>query len=522
MPPNVTKLLTNCYANLTFSKEYMRVFLTISLLTLTFCGLSQEVQLVWNDNIRQGERAEVKNVLNEDGDMYVMCSFIQPNSHHIKSTDILIRKYNENNELIWEKVLASDGDETTVKILKNRNGGIILLITSNSHDGLFNSSIGRENIYMIFLSEEGEITDKAVFGGEHSDLASDIIQLADGGFLLISSTFSQGIGFEDNHGQKDLWLLRLDNQAQIVWTKIIGGSESEQATQILTDETNIYILGTSTSFDGDFNLNFGDQDIFVMKLNMNGDLIWNYNYGGSYDEIASQFVLSPDGNILVCATSFSEDHDVEKNLGGADIWLFKLDSFGEIVFQKTIGDEKNEVAVGFQVDKEKVNILGTTTSENDQTDFSTDVILITFDLKSGSENLIRFGGDRFELPNSFILDNNGNMIIAGMTNSTEGIINSTGGGFDGFVAKLSLSELTTNELELISAYPNPFTDRIYLNGMTIGVDIDLYDFSGKEVDFSVSRQLNTTVIDPQDIPSGVYILRLEDSINSRTIKLIKP
>jgi hypothetical protein len=72
------------------------------------------------------------------------------------------------------------------------------------------------------------------------------------------------------------------SQPEIIWKKCFGGTQGEQFTQIKVSENNdIYFVGSTTSNDGDVSGNHGDNDVWIGKINENGELVWQKCLGGS-------------------------------------------------------------------------------------------------------------------------------------------------------------------------------------------------------------------------------------------------
>lgn len=497
----------------------------ILFLFLPLLGEAQEVQLLWNDLIRQGESAEVKSYLElNDGSFITLSSVIQPNSNGINSQDILIRKYNIHSEIIWERLLSSNGYDMPIKIIEDLNGDLLLLVTSNSNDGLFNVGLGREDIYLLRLSTDGSLIHKNVYGGSKEDFASDIIALPNNRHLIIGTSSSEEFSPTTFHGSTEILLTCIDQNGAVIWNKFIGGSESDFAVQAYFDEDDeyLYILGSSSSYDGDLEVNYGDNDVVLFKTNLDGELSFGKNYGGSYNESAATISKMEKGNLIVGATTFSSNYDISNNNGSADIWVFEIDDQGSLIQEKTFGGEKNELVTGITLENEVVRILGSTTSSNSFGDFSTDIVYIEYNWNSEEMNYSRFGGDKFEIPNFFCFDYQGSMIIAGSTNSEEGIINSSNDGFDGFIAKFSISANTSSSLDAIKYYPNPFTDRIFIDQLTDGMEIHLYTLGGQEMEVVTRQQFNTTTIEiTNDLGAGIYLLNIKNDSQSKTIRLIK-
>ncbi|KAF0204675.1 MAG: hypothetical protein FD170_100 [Bacteroidetes bacterium] len=147
-------------------------------------------------------------------------------------------------------------------------------------------------------------------------------------------------------------------QYNTLWVKEYGGSEDEyphEATMILDD--GFLIVGSSESSDGNFNNNYGMRDAMVIKTDLEGNLEWLKNYGGSSEDMFNSGKPTPDGGYIFVGQSSSSDHDLTVNYGDYDIWIVKVDHAGNIQWQKSIGDQYNNNANDVIVDSDGYIVL---------------------------------------------------------------------------------------------------------------------------------------------------------------------
>ena len=124
----------------------------------------------------------------------------------------------------------------------------------------------------------------------------------------------------------------------IQWQKNFGGSNYDQASSIQQTTDGGYIMaGTTLSSDNNITLNHGLNDCWVVKINSTGDIEWQKTYGGSNDESAFCIRQTADGGYIFIGTTLSVDGDVTSNHGMSDFWVVKLNSTGAIEWQNTYG-----------------------------------------------------------------------------------------------------------------------------------------------------------------------------------------
>ena len=143
----------------------------------------------------------------------------------------------------------------------------------------------------------------------------------DGGYIFVGTTNSQDGDVSGTHGDYDLWIgkCRSDNSPE--WIRSYGGSLNDGGESIQSTGTGYYVLGNTLSDDGDVSGNHGGADLWVLKLDLSGHIIWQKCLGGTSDETGRDVALLPDGGILVLGFSYSSDGDVPMNRGYADYWV---------------------------------------------------------------------------------------------------------------------------------------------------------------------------------------------------------
>ncbi len=187
---------------------------------------------------------------------------------------------------------------------------------------------------------------KKCYGGTGNDVANCIIKTLDGGYAVAGYSNSNNGDVIGNHGQWDLWMVKLDIMGNIQWTKSLGGVADESAGSIIqTADGGYAIAGWSRSNNGDVNGNHGGQDCWVVKLDLAGNLQWQKSLGGAGDEKAQCIIATQAGGYAIAGWTNSNNGNVAGFHGGAgnDIWVAVLDGFGNLQWQKCLGGTGNDV-----------------------------------------------------------------------------------------------------------------------------------------------------------------------------------
>jgi len=172
------------------------------------------------------------------------------------------------------------------------------------------------------------ITWEKTFGGSAYDMANDIIQTIDGGYAVAGYTLSKVDGEKD----EDAWVVKLDNQGNLLWDNTFGGSDWDEANSIIQTIDGGYLVAGGTASKG-----VGKFDVWIVKLNSQGNLLWDKTFGGSGDYNPMSIVQTKDGSYVIAGIPFSS------NPRGVGFWIIKLDEQGNIIWDKNF-KEKSYVA----------------------------------------------------------------------------------------------------------------------------------------------------------------------------------
>jgi hypothetical protein len=194
---------------------------------------------------------------------------------------------------------------------------------------------------LILFSQNYQINWQKCLGGSEQDQAYDIIAIP-GGYFILGNTESTDGNVSFNHGFTDGWLIKTDNNGNILWERTYGGSSGDNFVRIFpTDNSQYYILGASRSSDGDvtFDPYLESWDHWILKIDIEGNIIWDKIAGGSAGEVLWTGDITEDGGIVTVGWTNSNDGDISVFYGGQDSWITKINSDGELEWDFTIGTD---------------------------------------------------------------------------------------------------------------------------------------------------------------------------------------
>jgi len=168
-------------------------------------------------------------------------------------------------------------------------------------------------------SEPPAIEWDKTYGGASADMAEAVKQTDDGGYLVAGATWSFGAGMAD------FWLVKTDTNGNMQWNKTYGGADWDWAESVQqTSDGGYVIAGGTKSFGG------GDCDFWLVKIDADGNMQWNKPYGGAHWDMAYSVQQTSDGGYVIVGQTDSFGI-------GADVWLVKTDSAGNMQWQRTYG-----------------------------------------------------------------------------------------------------------------------------------------------------------------------------------------
>jgi len=186
---------------------------------------------------------------------------------------------------------------------------------------------GASDVLILKLDSSGNIIWQRTYGSTGYEAAHSIQQTTDGGYIVAGGTDSFGGPYED------IWVLKLNSIGDIIWQKTFGGDYTDYANSIQQTSDGGYIVaGWTNSFGA------GELDYWVLKLNSSGDISWQRTYGGVSSEEANSIYQTSDGGYIVAGYTLSF------GAGNFDILILKLDSNGDIEWQNTYGGPLDEDA----------------------------------------------------------------------------------------------------------------------------------------------------------------------------------
>jgi hypothetical protein len=239
--------------------------------------------------------------------------------------DIFLIKTYANGNIQWAKTYGGAGWDLAYSVQQTSDGGYIVA-------GLtFSFGAGDWDIFLIKTDANGNVQWAKTYGGTYSDWAYSVQQTSDGGYIVAGGTSSFGAGWAD------IFLVKTDANGNVQWAKTYGGTYWDEAYSVQQTSDGGYIVAGGTASFG-----AGLSDIILIKTDASGNVQWAKTYGGTNLDSAFSVQQTSDGGYIVAGWTYSFGAGLD------DIFLIKTDANGNIIWAKTYGGTYEDGAYSVQ------------------------------------------------------------------------------------------------------------------------------------------------------------------------------
>jgi len=368
-----------------FKQGLFRLFFLFAILFLSFCNSYAQPRIVW-DTTYGGSGTDIGQKIARipggfiavshcgSSNFNVLAATDPDGSGHHGADDFWIKKLNDNGQIIWQNSLGGLGTEVATSVAPTADGGYIIAgylgfmgsASATGDVGVPDADLtglqGGADIWVVKLSAAGIMQWHNIIGGSAIDMAYEVIQTSDGGYLVVGESFStdkdalavldaDGSG---NHGMVDIIVVKLRANGTIQWRNLLGGSKIDFGASCVEVANGYLIAGASNSTNGDLALpdvdgtptHGSNYDYWVVKLDFNGNQLWDNAIGGSGIDRLNGLIATTDGNFVLIGRGESFNNgdaapalDVDGLSHGVnpDFWAVKINPAGGIIWRNHIG-----------------------------------------------------------------------------------------------------------------------------------------------------------------------------------------
>jgi len=222
-------------------------------------------------------------------------------------------------DILWSRTYGGINDDQCYSVQQTSDGGYILV------GNTYSFGAGDYDIYLIKADSLGDTLWTRTYGGTGWDEGFSVQQTSDGGYIVSGFTMSFGAG------GRDVYLIKTNSIGDTLWTRTYGGTVWEEGQSVQQTSDGGYIVGGYTSSFGGFY-----QDFHLIKTDSLGDTLWTRTYGGANDPSYCRSVRqTADGGYIAAG------HTWAFSTGYDDVYLIKTDSAGNILWNRTYGQNGN-------------------------------------------------------------------------------------------------------------------------------------------------------------------------------------
>ncbi len=347
------------------NKKLLAIFLSTSLALFSGNSFAQQFVQTYGGSAYDS----ANSIITEPDGKFIFVGSTE--SFGAGASDLWVVKVGENGNILSETALGGSMYDRARAIQPTSDGGYFVA----GYTGSFGN--GGKDFWLLKFDSSGNLVENVTLGGSADDVAEIIKSTSDGGYLVVGYTRSFG------EGGADIWVVKLDSNRNILWQKTYGGEGGERASSVIEVSDGYIISGHTGSFNSnkgalwviklDFNGNItwqkaydgdnrdkfgiikelsdgnfvlvgytksfgaGEGDIWILKIDSMGNVLWSKTYGGVANDMASDVLPTSDGGFIIIGQTESF------GTGGVDAWALKLDSNGNIMWEKTYGGTANDV-----------------------------------------------------------------------------------------------------------------------------------------------------------------------------------
>lgn len=467
--------------------------------------------------------------------------------------------------IIWQKSLGGSSSEYGLgSLIKTSDNHIMFACQSRSDSSCQKSEncktfpFSDDDIWICKLDSMGNVTADKTFGSMRIDIGANIVELSDGNFIVVANNsagtgLGPNIGYDKtvaNIGEHDYWIIKFDNNLNKIWDNVYGGTEEETMYPAFGNSTNCTVTATE---NGSFVLAGntrspvsgsisqpprGNDDLWIIKIDSAGNKVWDRRYGGSGDEGAASIIKIADGFMLLSGTNSPQGGDITNaSIGGFDIWILKLDSMGNKLWDKRFGgtnsDFVNEVLKsndnGYYISGGTISPVGFDVTEPSFSPGWNDFWFFKIDSSGNKLWDKRLGGPGVDNPSNFVLMPDSSIFLCGYADTgTSAVKTDYGFGMlDFWVLHFKYTDGNTgisainNNLRTI-VFPNPVKNNLQftLTAQAQCESIEITTALGQLV-YQQNTNAEKREIDISNFKPGIYTLKIKTNWGNAVSTFIK-
>ncbi|MEO5645732.1 MAG: T9SS type A sorting domain-containing protein [Bacteroidia bacterium] len=402
--------------------------------------------------------------------------------------DAFIARTDANGNLLWWKNYGTAGYDIAYDIKPLANGNFII-------SGLVENPVSSYDGFIMLADANGDSIWTRIFSGAGYEHAVKVIPTSDNGFLFCGKMFT----YANVPGWSDAWLVKTDANGDTLWTNIIGGPVWEEAMDIIESNGGYVFCGGESSFGS------GYYDVFMMKTDLSGNLLWSKTYGGQYTEDCYSIVEVPSGGYAMAGYTETFGPGNIRGTDSSNAFVIRTDFNGDTLWAMSYGGVLKEECFSIaNTSGGGFALAGYTGSFGDSLNayiFKIDSMGYSGCNERRAYPDVITNAAYVETHHSVDVTSGLHKLVPVITTTTPAAIHHTVLCFP-----LDVSEIN-NDLQ-IDALPNPASDIVTLQWNSSAhkepVEISVYNVLGERLQFEIRRFEETISFNTSEFPDGIY------------------
>ena len=438
--------------------------------------------------------------------------------NNLGGSDVWVIRLDENGEELWQKTLGTKSNDEASSIVQSADEGFFVTGNINSNQNL----LGSKDVFITKLDKTGKLITTTILGGNSLDEVQEMTASPDGGTVLLIYSTS---------GKKENKTLQIsetnpkntENKAIDLLASLNPSTDNQQLTTIF----------------GKTEENFGEGDYWIVKLDKDANVEWQKTYGGTSDDHPKTIAFTDNGYLIGGESrSGSSGNKKENTKEGTDLWLVLLDNAGNELWQKSYSMGNRDVLMSMNVIRKTNNenrsedkgfLLGGYTQAEEKIQSDDEKFWMVYIDTEGKEEWRKHvegkSRKKEERLVSAKLQNDSTFLLAGTSADQLGEENWK-------IVKLGDNDLDQLiDKQDIRIYPNPVEDYCYVEiGSSVWntdnkneeSEIWLHDMSGRQFEMIKTKQ-QITKINTSTLPQGVYVVTAKTTNKTKSVnaKIVK-
>jgi len=244
--------------------------------------------------------------------------------------DMYFLKLNQFGDTIWTRTYGGVLQDCAYALCIANDTGYLAVGYRNGP-----AAWTKGDLWLLKMDESGDTVWSKTYGGSGEDYGISLRHTLDGNYII------SGVNSYQSAGGKDVWLLKVNTSGDTIWTKTYGGSLEDIGYGVNTTSDSGYII--TGYINGIPPWTAGD--LWLIKTNAFGDSVWTRMYGGTGEDFGFEVYETPDcGFVIAGETSFGA--------GQVDVWLMRTDELGDTAWTQTYGGSARDASLGFCIDND--------------------------------------------------------------------------------------------------------------------------------------------------------------------------